>query len=90
MDRENAIKLVQNLKVFLDSTASYINQYSIYPERGSPGNAEIENFPRPESVHTAHAYGTTLVETAADHIMALVKTATEPAQAFAPWVCLST
>jgi len=88
MDIEIANRLVQTLQEFIDQTAQYINQYSIYPEDGSPGSIELESFSRRESVHTAHSLGTTLIEAAADHSMAMAKTLTEPVQAFAPWICL--
>ncbi|MCK4830647.1 hypothetical protein KA005_83815 [bacterium] len=87
-DRERAIKHVQSLQSLLDETANVINQYSIYPEEGSQASGELKTFPRTESVHTALSQGTSLIEVAADHIMALVKTTTEPVQAMAPWVCL--
>jgi len=88
MDKEQAINYVQLLRGYIDKTAQFINQYSVYPEDESPGFAELESFTRQESVHTAHSLGTNLIETAADHAMALAKTLTEPVQAFAPWVCL--
>ena len=88
MDKEQAVSYVQLLQGYIDQTSQYINQYLPYPKDGSPGYIELENFSRQESVHTSHSLGSTLIETSADHMQALVKTLTEPVQAFAPWVCL--
>ncbi|MFO8037529.1 MAG: hypothetical protein R6U57_12980 [Anaerolineales bacterium] len=88
IDKHRAICLVNILERFIDETGQYTNQYSIYPEKGSQADNELKTFPRQESVHTAHSQGSSLIEVSADHIMALIKTITEPVQTVAPWVCL--
>ena len=87
-DEQRAINLVNILERLIDATGQYINQYSIYPEKGSQAYNELKTFSREESVHTSHSQGSSFVEVSADHIMALIKTISEPVQTIAPWVCL--
>ena len=68
-----------------DKTADFLEAQGVKPKTDSPAAKELEAFERPESLLTAYSQGTSLIEVAADHLVAFTRTVTEPAQSIAPW-----
>ena len=66
----------------------FMDRYQSLAMPSSPADLELHSFSRPESLVTAYSQGGILIEVAADQLMALTKTLTEPAQAIAPWTCV--
>jgi hypothetical protein len=83
--REQAIKAVQAVQQLHDKTANFLIAQGLEPKSGSPAAKELQAFERPESLVTAYGQGTSLIEVAADHLIAFTKTVTEPAETVAPW-----
>lgn len=82
---EQAVKSVQAIRQLHDETAAFLNIQGLEPRTDSLAARELKNFARPESLITAYSQGTSLMEVAADHLVALTRTLVEPAQAVAPW-----
>lgn len=78
----NAVKMVQQLH---DKTGEFFELQGLDPNSNSIAAKEIQTFKRPKSVFTAHSQGVSLIDIAADHLIAFTKTITEPAQSVAPW-----
>lgn len=83
--REQAVKALQGVEELHDKTADFFNSQGLEPKSDSPAAKELQAFKRPESLLTAYGQGTGLIEVAADHLIAVTKTLTEPAQTVAPW-----
>jgi hypothetical protein len=79
---------VKAISTLHDSTGAFINKSENHPSLNSQADREIRTFPIAESVITGYCQGGTLIEVAADQLMAFVKTVTEPAQTIAPWTCV--
>jgi hypothetical protein len=80
--------LVKAITDLHDTTSEFLNRSGYQPSSNSQANVEIRTFPRSESVITVYSQGDSLIEVAADQLMAFAKTVTEPAQAIAPWTCV--
>lgn len=78
----NAVKMVQQLH---DKTGTFFESHGLDPNSNSPATKELQGFKRPESLLTAFRQGDSLIDVAADHLIAFTKTITEPAQSIAPW-----
>ena len=78
----NAVKMVQQLH---DQTGLFFEEQGLDPNSNSIAAKELLEFQRPKSLYTAYAQGSSLIDIAADHLIAFTKTITEPAQSFAPW-----
>ncbi len=87
MSRENALKSIAAVNKFMEETSVLWNQYRHQPIPNSQAAKELAEFSRPESVGTAYSQGIVLIEVAADHVFAVTRTLTEPAQTIAPWAC---
>lgn len=83
---KNAIHALSNL---LEETEFLINSNDIgfSPVEGSKGYIEVNTFKRGESISTALSQGASLIEASADHLLALVRTLTEPMLSIASWSC---
>lgn len=78
----NAVNMVQQLH---DKTGALFELQGLDPNSNSIAANELQNFKRPKSVFTAYSQGGSLIDIAADHLIAFTKTITEPAQSIAPW-----
>lgn len=78
----NAVNMVQQLH---DKTGTLFESQGLDPNNNSIAANELQNFKRPKSVLTAYSQGGSLIDIAADHLIAFTKTITEPAQSIAPW-----
>jgi hypothetical protein len=78
----NALNMVQQLH---DKTGELFESQGLDPNSNSIAANELQNFKRPKSVFTAYSQGGSLIDIAADHLIAFTKTITEPAQSIAPW-----
>jgi hypothetical protein len=78
----NAVNMVQQLH---DKTGIFFESQGLDPNSNSIAAKELQTFKRPKSVFTAYSQGVSLIDIAADHLMAFTKTITEPAQSIAPW-----
>jgi hypothetical protein len=78
----NAVKMVQQLH---DKTGAFFESQGLDPTVNSIADKELQEFRRPESLFTAYSQGVSLIEVAADHLIAFTKSITEPAQSIAPW-----
>lgn len=88
LSRDDVIKVIQAIREYHDQVGQFLNDSGHLPAANSKGAQELSSFVRPESVSTALAQGTVLIEVAADNLMAFTKTVKEPIQSIAPWVCL--
>ena len=80
--------LLQHICTLHDNVGEFVNRYQSQALPNSRADMELHSYSRPESLITAYCQGGVLVEVAADQLMALTKTLTEPAQAMAPWTCV--
>lgn len=87
MNREKALKSIEAVNEFMEQTSILWNQYGHQPLPNSQASTELAEFIRPESIGTAFSQGSMLIEAAADHTFAVIKTLTEPAGTISPWVC---
>lgn len=87
MSRENALKSIEAVNEFMEQTSVLWNQYEHTPSSNSQASKELAEFTRPESIGTAYSQGAMLIEAAADHTFAVIKTLTEPAGTISPWAC---
>lgn len=78
----NAVTMVQQLH---DKTGAFFESQGLDPNINSIAAKELQIFKRPKSLFTAYSQGVSLIDVAADHLMAFTKTITEPAQSIAPW-----
>lgn len=78
----NAVKMVQQLH---DKTGAFFESQGLDPKSNSTATKELQAFKRPKSLFTAYSQEISLIDVAADHLMAFTKTITEPAQSIAPW-----
>jgi hypothetical protein len=82
---EQSIKAVQATQQLHDRTGAFFNSQGLEPNIDSLAVRELQTFERPESLSTAYSQGISLIELAADHLIAFTRTITEPAQSMAPW-----
>jgi hypothetical protein len=82
---EQAIKAVRATQQLHDKTGAFFNSQGLEPKIDSLAVRELQTFERSESLWTAYSQGNSLIELAADHLIAFTKAITEPAQSFAPW-----
>lgn len=78
----NAVNMVQQLH---DKTGAFFESQGLDPNSNSIAATELQAFRRPKSLFTAYSQGVSLIDVAADHLIAFTKTLTEPAQSIAPW-----
>ena len=84
---ENVQKMIAALVDLHDETGRFMNSYENTFLNNSQAATEFEAFADQESVRTVFAQGSIQIEVAADHLMALRKALSEPAQTIAPWSC---
>jgi hypothetical protein len=91
------VNMVQSVVTFHDDIAHFINKYEYKALPNSKGDKEAhtdivldssQTVSIESDVKNAFLQGTVLIEVAADQLMALSKTLTEPIQTIAPWTCL--
>ena len=78
-------KLRAALAALRDALADHVRSNGNNPLPGSPAELELQAFPRPESLHTAHGQACMLVEVTADQLTAFIKTVSEPVETIAPY-----
>jgi len=83
-------ELIQSVRVFLEDTGSLMDSFGLEPLEHSRAMAEIAEFPDTRIIEASFNQGSLLLETCADHIMAFIKTVTEPIQTLAPWSIVRT
>lgn len=82
--RKGLTQILEYICTLHDNLAEFTNRYNSQPLQNSLADVELHQFSRAESLITAYSQGGTLIEVAADQLMAITKTLTEPAQAIAP------
>jgi hypothetical protein len=82
---EQAIKAVQATQQLHDRTGAFFDSQGLEPKIDSLAVKELQTYERPESLLTAYSQGNSLIEVAADHLIAFTRTLMEPAQSIAPW-----
>ena len=88
LTRNDVIEIVRTLNDLIDDTSRFMNEFGGEPTPNSPAIAELKTFERAQSVMTALSQGVLLSEVAADQLMTLVRSLTEPVQTISPWTCL--
>lgn len=87
MSREKVLMSIDAVNEFMELTSVLWNQHDHLPLPNSQASTELAEFIRPESIGTAFSQGSMLIEAAADHTFAVIKTLTEPAGTISPWAC---
>src|SRR5687767_9168215 len=82
---DQAIKAVRAAQQLHDKTGAFFDSQGLEPKIDSLAVRELQTYERPESLLTAYSQGISLIEVAADHLIAFTRTLTEPAQSIAPW-----
>jgi hypothetical protein len=82
---EQAVKALRATQQLHDRIEAFFNAQELEPKEDSLAARELQAFERSESLLTAYSQGISLIEVAADHLMALTRTVAEPAQTIAPW-----
>jgi hypothetical protein len=85
---DDVTRMVQALVNLHDKTGRILDGYGHDPSPGSQAADELNEFDNPEFIRVAYAQANMLMEGAADHLTAFVKTVTEPVQTVAPWTCV--
>ena len=80
--------VLKGLENYLTELARFWNEYDPMPLTNSPAATESAFFSEPDLLNSAYSQANLLLEGSADHLMALIKTLTEPAECFAPWSCV--
>jgi hypothetical protein len=88
LTRHDVIEIVRALDDLIDHTGRFMNEFGNEPTQNSAAIGELNTFERSQSVMTALSQGALLVEVAADQLMTLVRSLTEPVQTISPWTCL--
>lgn len=88
LTRDDLIEIVRTLDDLIENTSHFMNEFGGEPTPNSPAIAELNTFERSQSVMTALSQGVLLAEVAADQLMTLVRSLTEPVQTISPWTCL--
>lgn len=81
-DAMNAVNMVQQLH---DKTGAFFESQGPDPKNNSIAVKELQAFKHPESLSTAYSRGVSLIDVAADHLIAFTKTIAAPTQSIAPW-----
>lgn len=82
---EKAMNAVNMVKQLHDKTGAFFESHGLDPNNNSIAAKELQAFTHPKSLFMAYSQGVSLIEVAADHLIAFTKTITEPAQSIAPW-----
>jgi len=85
---EGAIEIVAAVAELFANLKDLFENCGAAPSARSPAEAELRSFPSPKLVQAAYSQGGILIEAAADHAVAFVRTATEPVLTVAPWACV--
>lgn len=80
-------RMTRGVRFLHDETGKFLEAGHEIPAVGSKAAADLAEFRGPVSPMEGYVQGTFLIESAADQMMALLKTITEPVQTFAPWTC---
>lgn len=84
----DAMRMADTLVVLHDRLAEFWASCGSAPSPGSQAARELDPGPYVESVESAYAQADLLLESAADHAMALTRTVTGHVQTLAPWTCI--
>jgi hypothetical protein len=85
---DDATRMVQALVSLHSKTGQILDGYGNDPSPGSQAADELNEFDDPEFIRTTYGQANMLMESAADHLTAFIKTVTEPVQTVAPWTCV--
>jgi hypothetical protein len=88
MDAQYVADLREALTKLYDDTAAFIKSNESMPTATSQAATEHATYCRPESIVTAHALGTQLLEYGGDHLTAFVKLITNESDVIATWTCV--
>jgi hypothetical protein len=85
---EYILRMRDKLLHFHEKTGQFIQSNGSVPDIGSQARVEQAGYPRPQSIVSALAIGTQLIEYGGEHLTAFVKTVTEPVEVIACWTCV--
>jgi hypothetical protein len=86
--RSDIIRMNQALYDLHEKSGHFLNECGYKPSETSIAAIELNTFQEPEHIKTVYAQGDSLIEVAADHLVAFTRTITEPVQTMAPWTCV--
>lgn len=86
--RDDACRMRDVIFTLHSEIEKLLNEYGKIPLPKSQAHLELDTYSRQESVETVLTQGNTLIEVAADQLMAFCKTITEPIQTISPWTCV--
>jgi len=85
LTKDRLSEITNALKRFQLDSNDYVNSYEVTPIIPSLASNELSTFSKPELIESAISQGGTLIEVAADHLMAFQMTIQEPVQTIAPY-----
>src|SRR5438067_518039 len=78
----------EGLSGFCRDASEFVQSQGRVPKAGSQAATEQATCARPESIVTAQSLALTLLESSSEHVMAFVKTITNPVETIACWTCI--
>jgi len=81
-------RMRETLLTFHEKVGSFIQSNESVAGAGSQALGEQARYARPQSIVSACAIGTQLIEYGGEHLTAFVKTVTEPVEVIACWTCI--
>jgi hypothetical protein len=85
---EYVASLRECLSAFYEGASEYMKAQGLDPVLGSQAAKERGTFPRPDSLFSASALASFLIESSGEHVTAFVKTIVEPIESIACWTCV--
>lgn len=85
---EYLTEMKEALTMFCTDVGQFVRSYGTLPVAGSQAETEKNTFARQQSVVTAWALGTTLIEFGGDHVSLFAKTLDPPIEVIACWTCV--
>ena len=88
MIAQEAMEITQALSAALDDLGPFLDSCGMTPAPSSLASLELEGIADTGLLNGVHDQVNVLIELAADHVSAFVRTVTEPVNTAAPWTCI--
>jgi hypothetical protein len=88
LDIATARRMLESVPTMLEAVSLFWKDQQPRSFPGAPALIEEQGYPDPGIIRIAYDQGTSLVELAADQMIAFHKTMVEPVAVFGPWVCV--